>query len=43
VLDWQGYPEAVVSLISTDGTITDPAGPSVAALTACTAAIGAAP
>jgi len=39
-LDGQGRPEAVVTLISTDGAITDPDGPAVAALRASVAAVG---
>ncbi len=41
VLDWQGRPEAVVTLISTDAGIADPDGPAAARLTAYTASLGA--
>lgn len=41
VLDWQGHPEAAISLISTDAGITAPDSPAVRKLLACAAGVGA--
>ncbi|MBP5858280.1 IclR family transcriptional regulator [Marivibrio halodurans] len=41
ILDWQGYPEATASLISTDPAITRPDSPVVAALKRFAADLGA--
>ncbi|MCR9220535.1 MAG: IclR family transcriptional regulator [Alphaproteobacteria bacterium] len=43
VLDAQGWPEAAVSLIATDASLTDASGAAVAALTDFARAVGTAP